>query len=286
MATQTFQRQLAQIITAYAGDIDTGYIHEADNKFYIPFTFNNFTSPDLTPTVNATTSQSKLTATVAGGFDNVRVGDILVSLSGAGAITAKATFDRTCYCPRGLNYVVYPHTFTSSTLNVQAGDAVTSATTNVLPAGVFVDKIDYATRRIFLTDVVGTAGDAVDALTFAPPVRVTAVRTSTALANANQIDIDSTISTGGTGLTATISNGAREAVSHVLRVEPLSNTTGSKATYTVSVSTLTGLGVIGSANGLNNIDVTTLSYSTAGTYSFDADEFLVKARLPRPTTAA
>lgn len=284
MATQTFQRQLQQIITAYAGDIDTGYIHEEANKFYIPFTFNNFTSPDLTPTVNATTSQTKLTAATAGGFDNVRVGDVLVSLSGSGALTTKATFDRTCYCPRGQKYVVYPHTFTSETLNVQAGDAVTSATTNVLGAGITVDKIDYASRRIFLSAAVGTAGDAVDVLTFAPPVRVTAVRTSTALTNANQIDIDSTIATGGSGLTATIQNGAKEAVSHVVRIEPINNSTGSKVTYTVSVSILSGTDVIGAPNGLNNINVTTLAYSTVGTYNFDADEFLVKARLPRPAT--
>lgn len=284
MATQTFQRQLQQIIAAYAGEVTTGFLYEAGNKFYIPFTYDNFSTPDLSPVVNCTTGQSRLNATVAGSLDTVRVGDIVSALSGSGALTAKATIDRDCYAPKGQKYVVYPSTFTAGTLGVKAGDAVTGATASVIPSNTVVDKIDYDTFRIFLNNAIGSAGDVVDTLTFAPPARVTAVRTSTATSNANQVDIDTTIATGASGVTATIKNGAKEAVSHVLRIEPLDNTTGSKVGYTVSVSVLNGDDVKGSANGLNNIDVETLTYTTVGTYNFDGDAFLVKARLPRPTT--
>lgn len=284
MATQTFQRQLQQIIAAYAGTVETGYIYEAGNKFYIPFLYTGFSTPDLTPTVNATATQTRLNAATPGAFDNIRVGDIVSGLSGAGALTAKATVVRNCYGAKTTDYVVYPSNLTPATLGVSAGDAVTSATTNVVAANTIVEKIDYATFRIFLSNPIGSAGDVVDALTFTPPVRVTAVRKSTATSNANQIDIDTTVATGGSGLTATIKNGAKEAVSHVIRIEPLNSTTNSKVNYSVGVSILNGENVRGSANGLNNVDVEALAYINVGSYSFDADEFLVKARLPRPTT--
>lgn len=284
MAVQTFQRQLQQILASYAGTVTTGFLYEAGNKFYIPITYDNFTTPDLTPSVNATVGQSKLVASTAGAFDNVRIGDIVESLSGGGALTALTTVTHSCYAPEGQMYVVYPSDLTSVTLNVQAGDAVTSLTADVVPASTVVDKIDYNTRRIFLSNAVGVAGDVIDDLTFAAPARVTSVRPSTSATNANEIDIDTTVSTGGSGLTATIVNGAREAVSHVVRLEPISNTTGSKVTYTASVSVLTGTEVKGAANGLNNINVENLNYTTVGSYSFDGDSFLINARLPRPAS--
>ena len=161
MATQSFQRQLQQTNAPFNGSITTGFLFEDDNKFYIPFTFDNFTAPNMEVTVNAVAGATKLVATTPGALDNIRVGDIVNSLS-SGTVTAKATFTRSCYCPRGQSYVIYPHTFTSSTLNVQAGDVVTSATANVVPSSTVVDKIDYSTRRIFLSNPIGTAGDVTD----------------------------------------------------------------------------------------------------------------------------
>lgn len=284
MATQNFQRRLEQILSGYAGKVAPGFIHETGNVFYIPFTYDDFVAPDITADINCVTSQTKLTAVTAGGFDNIREGDVLSSLGGSAVFAAKATIDRSCYAPKGQYYVVYPSTFNSGTLGVKAGDAVTSATANVVPSNTVVDKIDYSTNRIYLDKVIGAAGDVIDVLTFTPPVRVTAVRKSTATANANQVDIDSTITTGANGVVATFKNGAREAVSHVLRLEPLNNTTGSKVSYALSVAILDGSDVKGSANGLNNVDVTALSYTALQGYSFDGDNFLIAARLPRPTS--
>ena len=283
MATQSFQRQLQQTNAPFNATITTGFLYEASNKFYIPFTFDNFSAPDLTVTVNAVAGATKLVAVTPGALDEIRVGDVVNSLS-SGTLTTKATFTRSCYCPRGQSYVIYPHTFTSSTLTVQAGDVVTSATANVVPSSTVVDKIDYATRRIFLSNPIGTAGDVTDTLTFAPPIRVTAVRLSTAATNPNEIDIDSTVGTGANGVIATIKNGAREAVSHIFRVEPLNSTASGKAEYSVGVAMMTGKEVKGSANGLNNIDATTVGYVNLGVASFDGDVFLTNARLPRPTS--
>jgi hypothetical protein len=284
MAIQSFQRPLVTQASIFDATVTPGFITEDNaDKFYLPIMYDNFTIPNLTPVVNTTTGQARLNAVTAGDFDNVRVGDIVSSLS-AGALTAKATIDRSCYAVKGQFYVVYPVTFTSSTLGVKVGDAVTGATANVIPANTVVDKIDYATRRIFLSNAVGTAGDIIDVLTFTPPVRVTAVRPSTATTNANQIDIDSTIATGANGATATIKGGAREAISHVLRIEPVDTTVGSRVAYQISVSILAGTAVVGSASGNSDIDFTTLAYVTVGTYNFDADVFLLAARLPRPVS--
>jgi hypothetical protein len=285
MATQSFLRQLSVVNATLAADIDLGFLSEGSNRYYLPFTFNNFTSPSIVVSTTSVTSQSKLTATTAAGFDGIRVGDVVSGLSGSGAFTAPATIDRTCFCPKGLNYVVYPDTFTSSTLGLYAGDPITSATNNVIASNTVIDKIDYATRRIFLSANVGSAGNVIDVLTVAPRVRVTAVRLSTATLNPNEVDLNTTVSTGGTALNATFVNGAREAVHSVLRFEPISNTTGARVQYTVSVATPDGLGVKGSPEGLNGLDVATLAYTPVGTYTFDADTFMINARLPRPTSA-
>jgi hypothetical protein len=133
---------------------------------------------------------------------------------------------------------------------------------------------------------VGTAGTGAQDIIFTPPVRVTAVRDSKATANANQVDISVAVSTGSaTAKDVVFAGGAREAVSHVIRLEPLNNTTGSKANYAVGVAVLDGKEVKGAANGLNNIDVTALTYTSVGTYNFDADSFLSLARNPRVNPA-
>lgn len=278
MATQTIKRALQTVTADFAGIITPGFVTEVADKFYLPIGFDDFVAPNqVITTTNAVSAATKLVNTAVGKFNDVRVGDQVVSLS-AGTLTAKADITRTCNTFTGLKKVVYASTFTSSTIGVKAGDPVTGTG---IPANTVVDRIDYAQRTIYLDKNATADGSVV--LTFSPPVRVTAVRKSTATANANEIDIDSTVATAGTSVSVTIKPGAREAVTAVLRIEPVSNTTGARANYNVSVSVLDGLEVKGSDSGFNGLDFTTLNYINLGSYGFDADAFLVTARIPRPT---
>lgn len=280
MATQTLKRQLEQIVATYSGTISLRPPVEITNKFYIPLLFDDFAAPDLTITgvAGTTGAATKLTAG-AGKFDNVRVGDIIKAV-GTGTITAPSTFTRTCNLFQGLPYIVYAHTFNSSTLGVKVGDVVTSTSAG---SGAVVDRIDYVNRRIFLT--ANSTATASETVTFAPPTRVTAVRTSTATSNPNEIDIDGSVTATVSG-NATIQIGARDAISAVLRVEPVDNTTGARASYAVGVALLDGKSVIGDASGINGLTLETLSYSSVGSFNYDADGFLVNARLPKPTVAS
>lgn len=255
---------------------DEMIVEQGTDFYYVPLAVANFAPIDLSiSNVNSVTSGTKLTSLVAGTFDNVRVGDVIKSVSG-GAIAAKATFNRDCFVPLGLKYIVYPSTFDSSTLGVQSGDAVTGTG---IPANTHVVSIDYDNRRICLNNAATATG--INTLVFAPPVRVIAVRTSTATANANEIDIDSTVSTGASGATATVGIGAKEAVFQVIRITPVGSTTDGRYTVTLSANILDGKEVKGSVAGLNGLDFSTLNYFTVGTYSFDLDAFLQTARLMR-----
>lgn len=282
MATVSFQRPLAVSTAATTADLDTGFIIEDTSKYYLPLTFNNFAAPNIVSTgITAVTGETKISCVapltgVAGQLDNIRVGDIVVSGTGAFALTAKSTFTRTCSTFQGMPFIIYAHTFTSSTLNVKAGDAITGTG---IPASTFVDKIDYATRRIFLTANATATGS--DVMTFQPPVRVTAVRKSTATAFPNEIDIDSTIGTGATGVSVTFQVGLTEAAHNILKIEPISNTTGSRVSFSVSVSPTLPETLVPGNSGISDSSVTTLNYITVGTFGVDADAFFTKARLPQ-----
>jgi hypothetical protein len=255
-------------------------VEEATDFYYIPLAVSSFAPDDLSITnVDSVTSNTKLTSLVSGKFDKVRVGDVIKTLS-AGVVAAKATFNRDCFVPTGLKYVIYPSTYDNTTLAVQSGDAVTGTG---IPASTHVVSIDYTNRRIILNNAATATG--INTLVFAPPIRVTAVRPSTATGFANEIDIDSTVTTGASGATLTVGIGAKQAVFQVIRLTPVGSSTDGKLSVTVSASILDGKEVKGSIAGLNGIDFSDLSYFTVGTYAFDLDAFLETARLTRPLSA-
>lgn len=282
MSTVTFKRPLAITSADVTTALDTGFIIENSNKYYLPLTFNNFTAPNIISTgVTAVTGETKISCVapvvgVPGQFDNIREGDIVDSGTGGFALTPKATFNRTCSTFQGLPYIIYAHTFTSTTLNVKAGDAISGTG---IPASTFVDKIDYATRRIFLTANATATGS--DTMTFQPPVRVVAVRKSTVGTNANQIDIDSTIATGAVGVSVTFKVGITEATHSILKIEPISNTTGSRLNFSITVSPTLPETLVPGNSGISDSTVTTLNYVTVGSFGLDADAFFTKARLPQ-----
>lgn len=279
MANISIKRQLQSITADFNGTVETGFLYESAGKFYLPLTLDDFSAPDITLTaVAGALNATKLTSAVVGKFDNIREGDIVTSTS-VGALTPPADTVRNCYTVKDLKYIVYADTFNASNLNVQAGDAVTGTG---IGTNAVVDKIDYPTRRIFLS-VASTASAAVD-VTFEHPVRVTAVRTSKATANANQVDIDGTVSTAIVNSSVVFTPGAREAVMGVLQLQPVSNSTGSRLSYNAFISILDGTKVIGAANGLNNIDVASLNYVSIGTFGIELDRFLLTARVPSPTS--
>jgi hypothetical protein len=277
MSTVTFKRALQTLTSTYTASVIAGIISETAGKIYLPLSFDSFDAPDISiDGCTLTSTQTKISG-AAGAFDNVRVGDIVTSTS-TGTLTAKSAVTiNTCYVAKLLPYIIYPDTADIS--GIKAGDAVTGTG---IGADCLVDKIDTVSRIIYLT-VANTAAGA-NNITFTPPVRVTAVRPSTALSNANQIDIDTTIATSGAASTIVITPGAGEAIFAVLRVEPLSNSTGGRLNVALSVYYGDGADVKGSTTGYSELTFSTLSYSSLSTFGIDADTFLVDARLPRPTS--
>jgi hypothetical protein len=122
-------------------------------------------------------------------------------------------------------------------------------------------------------------------LTVTPRIRVTAVRTSTATANPNQIDFDSTVATTGTAGNVTIKGGAVDGVFTVIKLTPINNAISAKATLSLSVATLDGSQVKGSAEGFNGLTYDTLTYSNIGQYQTDLDSYRTKAGVAAPTGA-
>jgi hypothetical protein len=278
------QLPLVTAYSNYAFQYFVGFLTEDSTNEYLPITITQFSIPTFTiPNVPLVLSATTLTG-VSGAFDNVRVGDIIQSVS-TGAITAKSLVARTgFFLPSGSKFVVYPESYNSSTLGVKAGDAVTvTASGTGIPVNSVVTRIDHASRTIYINNAITGASKIAD-LDFTPPTRVTAVRTSTATLNPNQIDFDSAVGTANASSTLTILPGAREAVFAALRLTPVSNSSAGQLNVNVAFATLPGSGVVGSANGLNNIDPTVLSYSTVGTIPVQLSKFLLDARVPAPTT--
>lgn len=275
MANLDFQRQLAQIFTTYDGDMTVGSVVESSNKFYLPLALDNFNPPDLTITaINGTSAATKLTG-ASGKFDNVRVGDV-ISATSVGTFTALTDVTITdAYLPNGKKYIVYPAS--ASFTNVMAGDAITGTSVGV---GAVIDRVDTANRIIYVT--VANTAESLEDVTIERQVRVTAVRTSTATANANEIDINTSVATTITNSTLTIEQGAKEAIFAVARLEPITNTTGTKFTVAVSVAYLDGLLVKGSLDGLSGLTLASLNYLGLGSIQVDGDAFLLNARYPRP----
>ena len=279
MVAIAFQR-LQTIASTFNTTIAPGFTVTQGAKFHIPLTFDGFSSAVTPRTVTATTvataangsGVTTITGT-AGKFDQVRVGDIIDSLT-TGTLAARAAVTVACATFQGLSYIVYPHTLDSTTLNVRAGDTVAGTG---IGASAVVDRIEYATRRIFVT-VASTATGGAITITFQSPARVTAVRTSTAVANPNQIDLDTTAATNGVASTLVILNGAREAVFAVLAITPVGDSTAGRVSINLGVSLLPGSNVVGSADGLNPITHSTLAFTGAGSFNLSGDTFLTDAR--------
>lgn len=279
MVSQEFKRRALVTQTDYTAQVAIGFNSSSASAFYIPVRYSNFKIPDSTITGATTVSASGVITGTVGSFDALKVGDRLIDVS-VGALGTAITVDRDCNQILGTNKLIYESSFTSSTLGVKAGD-VASGTD--IPVGAFVEYIDYAERTIYLSESIDTLTDEtapIDTITFTAPVRVTAVRTSTAATNPNQIEVTPAIATGGTDVTLTIEHGATEAVFSVIRLVPL-DSTSTQARMSIDVAYLPGTAVKPSDNGLNGITPTTYNYSNVGTLQFDADRFLLDAGLPR-----
>lgn len=283
MANIAIKRPIINTLADFTSTLVAAAPKEISGSFYIPFSIDSFAAPAITITgCTLTSTQTRINGT-AGAFDNVRVGDIVTSTS-TGSLTAKTaiTVDN-CYTAQGLPFVTYPHTVDLVAVGVKAGDAVAGGG---IPANTRVDKIDYDNRRIFLTNNCSASGiqTSGNILTFTPPIRVTAVRPSTATTNANQIDIDTSVATNGAASSVVITPGAGEAVAFVLKVTPVANTTGSQFSNTVEYALVPGSSVVGSASGFNNLTYNTLTYLSLPAIRFDLDSYLTDARLPRPAS--
>jgi hypothetical protein len=282
-STLSFKRALVNTQTTFTGDIGTNPASVVADDTYIPITLavtqSDIVAPGSTLTALATYIQG-----TAAAFDKVRVGDYIKTVT-TGSITAPAVVARTgLFGVTGLNYLVYPATYNSSTLNIKSGDLIAEAAAGTtIPALAYVTKIDYATNRIFLSAAL-TATGVID-VDVTPRVRVTAVRTSTAVANANQIDISTSVATNGAASTVTIAGGAVDAVVTVLKITPIDGLTTGNSTLNVSAARLTGSLVVGTNSGMNNItDPSLLSYTALGGYTTNFDTFLLAAGVNAPVS--
>jgi len=259
-------------------------VQDISNVYYLPFFLSGIAAPTFTiANVNGVASTSTITALApsvgtAGVFDSgIYVGDIITSVT-TGSLTSPSTSTISCYTSSGLNYIVYPHTYTSSNLPMQSGDAISGTG---IPSSTQVNTIDYTNRRIYLTNAC--TADGIATLTITPAIRVIAVRPSTATSNPNQIDISTTIATTITFATLTVLPGALDGMFGCLSLVPIGSSTSGKATFSVSAATLDGTKALGSISGFNGVDVTALSYGVLGTFSVNIDSFLLNARVPSPS---
>jgi hypothetical protein len=248
---------------------------------YFPITIEA-AQADITASVIPVATQSRLNAVVAGAFDKVRVGDFLDSVA-TGSLTAKAAVTVSdAYLASGLKEISYDETFNSANLGVKSGDVITVAAAGTgIPSNTIVTKIDYANRKIYV-DKVLTETKIANVTVPAPRIRVTAVRKSTAVTNANQIDFDSTVATTGVAGDVTIAGGAVDAVFTVFRFTPIDSTVDAKATLSISSARLDGTQVVGSTEGFNGLDYTALNYNNNGQYQTDLDTFRTLAGVAAP----
>lgn len=279
MSNISVQRALQTTTQEFVGELEAGFVLESGDRIFLPLLIDNFSGPDISVTgINLTATESTISGS-AGKFDNIRPGDILSAVT-TGSITANDPVAlNNIYTASGLKFVVYPESYTSVNLGVHAGDAITGTG---IPASTFVERIDYDTRRIYITNACTATAIQTD-VEVTPPVRVVAVRKSTATSNPNQIDIDSVVGTNGTNSTLTFVNGARDAVFAVLRITPVDSTTSATARFNVDVAYVAGDAVMGSPAGFNGLNFTSLTYTGLGVFNFNLDTFLATARIPQPT---
>lgn len=279
MTNITFKRRKLVDVETYPATILVGNSSLVGDAYYLPITIDNYVSPPIPLTgITGVVTQTKLKANVAGAFDNVRVGDLVTLPTSLvfGALASATVTDLAI--ADGSSIALYSELYDSVTLPVKAGDGI--AATGI-PANALVDKIDYARRLIYLT-AEATVTNIVVA-TAVPKVRVTAVRNSThaVTANANEIDINTTITTGSISGGVTIVPGATEALISTLRITPKGNTDTSVITLEVSGSKNKGADVAGTPNGLGYTNYSGFTYLNLGSIILDADEFLLDARVPR-----
>lgn len=261
-------------------DFGSNPVKVIGNSQYIPIVIEA-AQADILASVIPIATQSKLTAVVAGAFDKVRVGDFLTAIA-TGSLTAKSNVSITnAYLASGLKEITYDETYNSTNLGVKSGDAITVASAGTgIPVSTIVTKVDYVARKIYVSNALTETKLA--ALSVTPKIRVTAVRKSTAVANPNEIDFDSTVATTGVAGNVTIKGGAVDGVFTVLRITPVDSLTNSKATLSIASATLNGSEVKGSTEGFNGLVYDTLTYSSIGQYQTDLDTYRTLAGVNPP----
>lgn len=283
MTTITFERQKLEITDPFVATISVNNPVEVGSNIYIPVTIDNFGIPDKDiPTVALVSADTKLTTTVSGAFDSLKVGDMVSALS-AGALTALSSGTITdLVTVAGSNIAIYPSTLTSSTLPAKAGDAISG--TNIA-ANTVIDKIDYAKKLIYLTNNATTTGVSDATVDYLP--RITAVRGSTwpVVAERNQVDIDTSVSTAAASSTVTFKSGVREALLGAIQISPVGSDTNGTISLQVNSYKNTGSLVTPSNDGTGANNYATFNYSNLGNITLNADEFLVDAGVPRDTVA-
>lgn len=264
-------------------DLGTNPVKTIGDSEYIPITIA-LAQADITASVIPIATQSKLKAEVAGAFDKVRVGDFITALA-TGSLTAKSNVSVTnAYLASGLKEITFDETYNSTNLGVKSGDAITVASAGTgIPANTIVTKIDYVARKIYVDKTLTESKIA--NLSITPKIRVTAVRKSTATANPNEIDFDSTVATTGVAGNVTIKGGAVDGVFTVIRVTPVDSLTNAKAVITIDTTALNGSEVKGSTEGFNGLAYDTLTYSNIGRYETDLDTYRTLAGVAAPTGA-
>lgn len=277
MATSLLKRALGLTTEDLSITVNYGRVQELGDAFYLPITIDGLSIPDISVTnCSGTTGQAVLTTLTAGGFDKLRVGDVVKTFSGTGDVGSSTSTIADTMVPQGLNYIVYPHTLNSGTLPCKAGDAVSGTG---IASGATIDKIDYASRTIFLT-ANNTASGSVT-VTITKPARIIEVRKSTEATNPNQVTLDRNLVGAASTETVVFGAGISEAVFAVLKINPLDNTSSSRLSLALGINYPSGLEVKGTNSGLGAVAYNTLGYTGLEGLSVDVDSFLTDARIPR-----
>lgn len=271
MSIINFNRQLQETTESYSASISVGNIVSTPTDFYVPITIDNFVSETiLVPAVSSTAGSNILTSAGTEPFKNIRVGDRVIGL--AATPLPNESFAEVALT-QGSAVFVYPTTFDSNTLPLKSGDEVSSTS---LPAQTKVDRIDYVNKLVYLT--AAATDTAVEALTISYPVRVIAK---------NSTNTEISVSGSPTATTSTslsFAGGATEALVGVVKLSPKATPSSSNVSIIVSAYKNPGEKVEATRSGTVQ-SPQQFNYSNLGNITFNADEFLVDARVPRTSNS-
>lgn len=270
MSVITFERKKLDTTNTYTATVAVGSVASLGNDFYIPVTLDNFVVPDITLTaVSGVNGTAILSNTGVDYFKDLKVGDIVST--GLTTVVSSAVNLADIALTEDSTVFVYPATFNSMTLPLEAGDSLSSTS---LPSGTKVDRIDYVNKLVFMSQPADATQ--IETIAISKPVRVLSKN-----ANSTEITLSKNLSAAVTNGTVVFKRGATEALLGMIKIAPVGSNSNGNVSIQVSGYKNSGENITYGPNGSGYNAPQNYNYVNLGNLTFDADEFLADAGIPR-----